>query len=47
MIISRLPVLIGNGIPLFGETGSDIRWKLERVKEFPSGMVQCEYSRLH
>lgn len=45
MIISRLPVLIGEGIPLFGPTEKDIRWKLERVREFPSGMVQCEYSR--
>jgi Dihydrofolate reductase len=42
--ISRLPVLIGTGIPLFGETEADIRLKLERVQEFPSGMVQCEYS---
>ncbi len=44
MIISRLPVLIGDGIPLFGSIDSDIRWKLERVKEFASGMVQSEYS---
>lgn len=46
MVLSRLPILIGDGIPLFGSTESDIRWKLERVKEFPSGMVQCEYSLL-
>ncbi|QYO65314.1 dihydrofolate reductase family protein [Leptolyngbya sp. 7M] len=46
MIISRLPILIGEGIPLFGPTEKDIRWKLGRVKEFPSGMVQCEYTKI-
>lgn len=46
MIISRLPILIGEGIPLFGPIDGDIRWKLERIKEFPSGMVQCEYTKI-
>ncbi|MDM7924354.1 MAG: dihydrofolate reductase family protein [Pyrinomonadaceae bacterium] len=44
IIVSRLPILIGTGIPLFGETGRDIRLKLVSVKEFPSGMVQTEYA---
>lgn len=44
MTVSRLPVLIGEGIPLFGPTSRDIRLDLEKVAEFPSGMVQCVYS---
>lgn len=44
IIVSRLPILIGTGIPLFGETGHDIRLKLVSVKDFPSGMVQSEYT---
>lgn len=42
--ISRLPILIGRGIPLFGEITSDIRLTLESVKEFPGGMVQSVYT---
>lgn len=44
MTISRLPVLIGEGIPLFGKTLRDIRLDLETLKEFPSGMVQSVYA---
>lgn len=44
MTVSRLPVLIGEGIPLFGKTSKDIRLELEKVTQFPSGMVQTVYS---
>jgi len=43
MTISTVPVLIGDGIPLFGGTGDDIRLELERAEAFPGGMVQRTY----
>jgi len=44
MIITRIPVLLGSGIPLFGELPSDIRLRHVRTRSFPSGLVQSEYS---
>src|SRR5688572_15986810 len=43
LIISRLPVLIGTGIPLFGPLQADIRLKLVETRTFPGGMVQSSY----
>jgi dihydrofolate reductase len=43
MIISRLPVLIGAGIPLFGSLTHDIRLDHVSTRTYPGGMVQCEY----
>jgi dihydrofolate reductase len=43
MTISVVPVLIGEGIPLFGGTGDDIALELESTREFPGGMVQRTY----
>jgi dihydrofolate reductase len=43
MTISVLPVLIGEGIPLFGGTGDDIALELESCETFPGGMVQRTY----
>lgn len=43
MILSRLPVLIGQGIPLFGSLPRDIQWRLVSTKSYPGGMVQSEY----
>lgn len=43
MTISVVPVLIGEGIPLFGGTRPDIRLDLETVETFPGGMVQRTY----
>jgi hypothetical protein len=43
MIISRLPVLIGAGIPLFGSLPHDIRFDHVSTRTYPGGMVQCEY----
>jgi dihydrofolate reductase len=45
LILSRLPVLIGQGVPLFGSLDHDIRLKLIASRTFPGGMVQCEYAR--
>jgi dihydrofolate reductase len=43
LIISRLPVLIGEGIPLFGSILRDIRLNHIATRTYPGGMVQSEY----
>ncbi|MCB0790378.1 MAG: dihydrofolate reductase family protein [Flavobacteriales bacterium] len=45
LIVTRLPVLIGQGIPLFGPLEKDIRFKLVASRSFPGGLVQSEYVR--
>ncbi len=46
LVITRVPVLIGTGIPLFGETGHDIRLEHVATRSFKSGLVQSEYEVL-
>jgi dihydrofolate reductase len=43
LIITRVPVLIGSGIPLFGPTPHDIVLKHIATRHFSSGLVQSEY----
>ena len=43
MIITRIPVLLGSGIPLFGAVPHDIRLEHVATRSYPSGMVQSEY----
>ena len=43
MTVSVVPVLIGEGIPLFGGTGDDIRLELVSCETFDGGMVQRTY----
>ncbi len=43
LIISRLPVLIGEGIPLFGSLPRDMRLRHIATRTYPGGMVQSEY----
>jgi len=43
LIITRVPVLIGEGIPLFGSLSSDIVLHHVATRHFPSGLVQSEY----
>jgi dihydrofolate reductase len=43
MVISRIPVLIGEGIPLFGPLNGDLMLEHEETRSFPSGMVQSRY----
>jgi dihydrofolate reductase len=46
MIITRVPVLIGAGIPLFGPLAQDIRLRHESTRSFASGLVQSRYTLL-
>jgi dihydrofolate reductase len=43
MVITRVPVLIGDGIPLFGSLPHDIPLHHVSTRTFPSGLVQSEY----
>jgi dihydrofolate reductase len=43
LIITRVPVLIGSGIPLFGSLPHDVRLEHVSTRHFPSGLVQSEY----
>lgn len=46
LIITRVPVLLGAGIPLFGVTGRDIVLTHQGTRQFASGLVQSEYTVL-
>ena len=46
LVVTRVPVLIGEGIPLFGPTGRDISLKHLATRSYPSGLVQSEYEVL-
>jgi dihydrofolate reductase len=43
LIITRVPVLIGEGVPLFGTLPRDIRLRHVATRHYPSGLVQSEY----
>ena len=43
LIITRVPVLIGEGIPLFGTLPHDIRLRHVATQHYPSGLVKTEY----
>jgi dihydrofolate reductase len=43
LVITRIPVLIGDGIPLFGALPRDVRLRHVDTRHFPSGLVQSEY----
>ena len=46
LTITRIPVLLGSGVPLFGPLPGDIRLTHLATRWFPSGMVQSEYEVL-
>jgi dihydrofolate reductase len=43
LIITRVPVLIGEGIPLFGTLPRDVRLHHMATQHYPSGLVKSEY----
>ena len=42
--ITRVPVLIGDGIPLFGELGRDVKLRHVATQAYSSGLVKTEYA---
>jgi dihydrofolate reductase len=43
MIITRIPVLLGRGIPLFGPLSRDVKLDHVATRAYASGLVQSEY----
>ncbi|HEY2118615.1 MAG TPA: dihydrofolate reductase family protein [Candidatus Acidoferrum sp.] len=43
LIITRVPVLIGEGIPLFGSLPHDVRLRHVTTQHYASGLVKSEY----
>ena len=43
LTITRVPVLIGEGIPLFGSLPHDIQLRHIATRHYPSGLVSSEY----
>ena len=43
LIITRVPVLIGEGVTLFGPLAHDVRLRHVATRHYPSGLVQSEY----
>lgn len=43
LLITRIPVLLGQGIPLFGELVRDINFACLRTEILPGGLEQAEY----
>lgn len=43
MTITRAPVLLGEGIPLFGKTFSDIRLTQAKAVAYPNDFIQVKY----
>jgi dihydrofolate reductase len=46
LTITRVPVIIGIGIPLFGPTTRDVMLKHIRTQQYASGLVKSEYEVL-
>jgi dihydrofolate reductase len=45
LIVTQVPVLIGQGIRLFGALDQDIPLRLVASRSFPGGLVQSQYAR--
>jgi dihydrofolate reductase len=43
LVITRVPVLVGSGIPLFGAIAHDIALRHVATRTYASGLVQSEY----
>jgi dihydrofolate reductase len=43
LIVTRVPVLIGSGIPLFGSLLHDVQLRHVATRQFASGLVSSEY----
>jgi dihydrofolate reductase len=46
LVITRVPVLIGTGIPLFGALARGIRLRPVATHQYESGLVKSEYTVL-
>ena len=44
MTLTRVPLILGEGIPLFGKTTEVISLKIASAKAFPNDFVQLRYT---
>lgn len=44
-IVTIIPVILGDGIPLFAPSGSTEKLRLVEAKQYPSGLMQLRYLR--
>lgn len=47
MIITLIPVILGEGIPLFGPLAADVKLDLVDAKKFENGLVQVHYRPIY
>ncbi len=47
LIISKVPVLIGNGIQLFGQLNTDLQFKHIRTEAQSNGLVRSYYEKIN
>ena len=40
LILTYIPTMLGNGIPLFRKNDAKSEWKTEGVRSYPNGLVQ-------
>jgi dihydrofolate reductase len=45
LVVTRIPVLIGKGLPLFGPLERDLAWEHVATKVFANGLVKSSYRR--
>jgi dihydrofolate reductase len=45
MIITVIPKIIGEGIPLFADKPKETNWKLIEAKSFDTGVVNLTYEK--
>ena len=45
MTLTRLPVLLGDGLPLFGTLGVELDFEHQQTRSYASGLVQSTYLR--
>lgn len=43
IVLTRIPVLLGRGLPLFGQLETEVRLKHIETRDFPSGLIQSHY----
>jgi dihydrofolate reductase len=46
LIVTRIPLVIGRGIPLFGGLDHDLRFAHLKTEVFANGLVQSRYERI-
>ena len=44
MIITKAPVLLGEGIPLFGKINKSVKLENAKASAFPNDFIQVKYS---